>query len=639
MKRTLRFGAVLLSAFAILASAIDCAEAQAPSGKLSGGSMQNQGGGAGVGAGGAGGSGGNSTAFFDSQMLAYGAINEIAFAISHSVCEGPNALPPGANVVIYDQTSFQNLQAWQALKAAIKTLEAEYQTLSDTIDAIAPPAKAEVPPIAPTTPAAAGSAFFAGSDVSGLISALGASTVNTATTFTIPDSTIAVALIHQFSRHDQFVHASPCFTPGQFKVSYFPLVGNASAQDTKFVTDLFANLNFQRTKIQRYLATRPQPAPSSVPQSQPQTGVPQVSGQTPGQTTPVDPLTSAFTDLNTQYDAIVATLTTSVSQNQTPTATGSPVGVTSIVDGARVEVAMEDLNTYILYADIVAAGGIQKDFKNFITILLTGDWIRYSGGAIVNYGLIKADGTVVAADVLRYRTPYTHLWDSHEFEDLESTDSQDNLLTLCNHEAQAPWPGGARNTVKCNLLEPLGKRTRVAVDKPPPAAPTTPAVPPPGAETGGIAPAPAVRVAPPPGATPVAPVAPGAPVVPVPPPKASPLPPSKKPVAKSNTELDCRLMSAQKTTWAEFYLNVEKGELTYGGQIQNVTINTNNNHQYGFLGRAWGNTLNNPSFSEYGFNGTISRSTGDLFINGSWGGPTVASSISGKCSRVAAPKF
>ena len=212
MKRTLRFGAVLLSAFAILASAIDCAEAQAPSGKLSGGSMQNQGGGAGVGAGGAGGSGGNSTAFFDSQMLAYGAINEIAFAISHSVCEGPNALPPGANVVIYDQTSFQNLQAWQALKAAIKTLEAEYQTLSDTIDAIAPPAKAEVPPIAPTTPAAAGSAFFAGSDVSGLISALGASTVNTATTFTIPDSTIAVALIHQFSRHDQFVHASPCFT-------------------------------------------------------------------------------------------------------------------------------------------------------------------------------------------------------------------------------------------------------------------------------------------------------------------------------------------------------------------------------------------------------------------------------------------
>ena len=118
-------------------------------------------------------------------MLAYGALNQLSYAISRQVCE---KLPDGATIVLFDPTSFQNLQAWQAFATTGSLLEEAYGTLMTKADydRLIPPPKQKT---------AKGNiklfSFFAGSDVSGMITALAASTTNTPSQFTIPDSAMA----------------------------------------------------------------------------------------------------------------------------------------------------------------------------------------------------------------------------------------------------------------------------------------------------------------------------------------------------------------------------------------------------------------------------------------------------------------
>jgi hypothetical protein len=466
----------------MLLCAFACAQAPAAGAKTPG----QQAPGAGVQSPGGQQGGGGGTAFFDSQMLAYGSVNELAYSIAHSVCEGPHALKDGSKLIIYDQTSFQNLQAWQALKTALATLDKEYGTLTDTIAGLAPGTAPSQPPgaagigikpfSAPAAAAAvAGGPFFAGSDVSGLIGALAASTTNTATTFTVPDAAIAVELIHQFRRSDQFAH-TPC-SSGALPVTYYPLLGNAGRTNdpNAIVQPLFDTINKKRVIIQEYLATRPQAASS--PQAQTSGGNPGSQPPQGMQNSSADPLATAFTDLNTQYDAMVATITTSIAQNQAPSSgSGSPAaGVTSIVQGSQLEVALNDPNVYILYADVLAAGGIQRDIKNFFTVIFTGDFISYSGGVILNYALVKgSDGSVIDANVLRYRAPYTRLHHAHEIQSVERTNSNDNLLTLCNHEIRASWSGGADSSD--SGCDPTKKTTATVKAVPPPAPGPVPTV-------------------------------------------------------------------------------------------------------------------------------------------------------------------
>lgn len=66
--------------------------------------------------------------FFETQMLAYGSVNQLAYAIAHSVCAS-NAVNPGSTIVIFDQASYQNLQAWQAFKASASALQLAYGTI------------------------------------------------------------------------------------------------------------------------------------------------------------------------------------------------------------------------------------------------------------------------------------------------------------------------------------------------------------------------------------------------------------------------------------------------------------------------------------------------------------------------------
>src|SRR5580693_1761573 len=196
-------------------------------------------------AGASGSPGSQGSAFFNSQMLAYGSANEVADVIAESVCDGAKKLPNSSGIIIYDPTSFQNLQAWHALEAAATVLNSEYKALADVIAKMADKkasvaaASAGVPgssrqakvaanlatadsldatalsqsvaAVAAGAPSAAtggGSGpFLAGSDLSGLIGAIAASTTNNATTFAIPDATMAIAIMHSFGTRQTCVTA------------------------------------------------------------------------------------------------------------------------------------------------------------------------------------------------------------------------------------------------------------------------------------------------------------------------------------------------------------------------------------------------------------------------------------------------
>jgi hypothetical protein len=443
---------VLLTAFFVTAYG------QKGSGASAGGSGGKTGAGQSSGSGQSGSAqGSGASPFFETEMLAYGGANEIAYAVSHAICNA--GLGSNARVVIFDQVSFQNLQAWQSFKASAAVLESAYGTL------LPPPGKdaAASGTDAFGTDTARPASFFAGSDVSNLISALAASTTNTASTFTMPDSTIAIAILHQLPR------ACPTGRPTVF---YYPLKGDsANLKDAQTaLKNVFAPVNKARAAVQAAIEAN---------------YTNNISKQ-PDVTKNPDYL--VFADLNTQYDQWMATLVTSVAQNQQPGqfVAGPNIGVTSLLQGAEVERDLQTANTYVLYANTVVAGGTQRDRKNIFS-LFVGDFITYSGGLVVNFGLVSAStNRVVLADVIRYRTPNTRLHNAHEINSVESTDSDDNLFSLCGKEKKRHYPGGIETSEPCNVLGPTADAaapTVPAADAPaaaPPAAPAPqPAAPPP----------------------------------------------------------------------------------------------------------------------------------------------------------------
>jgi hypothetical protein len=318
-----------------------------------------------------------SNAYFESQMLAYGAMKQLSSNIAARVCSELKGKTT-ATLLIFDQASFQNLQAWQAFEASSVALEETYRTFLDdgkyqTIMKKADPDwKAENP-----------FSFFAGSDISGLVTALAASNTNTASQFTMPDSALALSIVNQIRTTCPESNGGP-------KLVYYPLLGNSTGRDasSKAVRAAMQGPVLLRQEVQKEL----------------------FSGDNKPTTT--DGKYAAFADINSVYDQWIETLITSIGQNQTQiqagiTNPGTP-GITSILQGAQLENQLNEDNTYLLYADIVAAGGTQKDIKNILTVLFTGDWLHYSGGLVLNVGLVTTKTpTIVFGDTLSYRVNFT----------------------------------------------------------------------------------------------------------------------------------------------------------------------------------------------------------------------------------------
>jgi len=369
---------------------------------------------------------GGATPYFETEMEAYGAVNQLSESIAGQVCH--DLANTSATVVIFDPASFQNVVAWQSFSATATALKAAYESLltQGEVDGLFPPPAAGAPPAGPFNRMATIPVTSA-SDLAGLITALASSTTNSASTFTIQDSTMAVSLAHQFQR---FQNAKKC----NVDVKYYPLFGSyVDLTDyNRAVLDAFGDLN----KLRRYIQHS--------------------NTFTTGST---DPKYLLFYDLNSQYDSLLKSIS-GLSQNQggqqqgggqnTPAngpANGAPTsapssgaGLMSLAQGAALNKLLTQDTTFVLYADVVAAGGTQRDRKNIFT-LITGDWISYSGGVIVNVALIhSADTSLALADTLRYRTGYAHhISDPREGESIENTNAGENEPSLCGQERRLHW--------------------------------------------------------------------------------------------------------------------------------------------------------------------------------------------------------
>jgi hypothetical protein len=129
------------------------------------------------------------------------------------------------------------------------------------------------------------------------------------------------------------------------------------------------------------------------------------------------PQITLFTNLDTTYNSFIAGLSA-------PSATTGQPLLSSIVQGFRIRSLMacvvdpndnenpscpgDDHPVIGVYVNVAFAGGTLQDRKNLITAVITGDWIRYSGGVSVNVVVFQIGGTkprILFADLLRYRTP------------------------------------------------------------------------------------------------------------------------------------------------------------------------------------------------------------------------------------------
>jgi hypothetical protein len=132
-----------------------------------------------------------------------------------------------------------------------------------------------------------------------------------------------------------------------------------------------------------------------------------------------DPRVAAFNSLDTSYNSFLTGLS---APNST---TGQPL-LSSILQGFRVRALMscaldpddkdkkkldcptDERPVIGVYVNVTSAGGTQQDRKNLITAVITGDWIRYSGGVSVNVIVFQVGGTkngILFSDLIRYRTP------------------------------------------------------------------------------------------------------------------------------------------------------------------------------------------------------------------------------------------
>lgn len=133
----------------------------------------------------------------------------------------------------------------------------------------------------------------------------------------------------------------------------------------------------------------------------------------------VDPRVAAFNSLDASYNSFLSGLS---APNAT---TGQPL-LSSILQGFRVRALMsctldpnDQANTKLdcptdekpvigIYVNVASAGGTQQDRKNLITAVITGDWIRYSGGVSVNVIVFQVGSKkngILFSDLIRYRTP------------------------------------------------------------------------------------------------------------------------------------------------------------------------------------------------------------------------------------------
>jgi len=389
----------------------------------------------------------SSSAAFESQMISFDALDEIADEITRQVCgatadtkrnlaavAAPSALGNTPTIVIFDQATLAAIQQYQAFTANGKVVIGAYETLSSDPKQLATSLhtdylqrsskyaaidtdkakelssqwskKANILADVDATGPAFGDPV---SDFTSLLQALAASSnAQTPGTVAIPDSAMAVILTNHLK------HADGCKTKA---IVYPPLFGAGSETDTAAVdiqTDIQV-VDDVRRKIHgevkdqndaykwKYFSS---PASPEVPAAGSTPAVP-AKPATPGSGDTV--LTAALTDVDGLYDNFMNSLL------QINSSTGV-AGSAAVIQGKQLSRLISGIKdtagnyttqpAYVLLATIVTAGGTTQDHKTFWTELSTGDTFTYNGGAAVGVALWRVtDTSPVYADVLRFKFP------------------------------------------------------------------------------------------------------------------------------------------------------------------------------------------------------------------------------------------
>jgi hypothetical protein len=92
-----------------------------------------------------------------------------------------------------------------------------------------------------------------------------------------------------------------------------------------------------------------------------------------------------------------------------PGTTTGTAALTGVLAGAQLLRKLRQGNTKILFWEGSAAGGTQRDRKNVITNIFTGDLLSYSGGAVLSFGMIDTStGALTNSSLHSIVVPYTH---------------------------------------------------------------------------------------------------------------------------------------------------------------------------------------------------------------------------------------
>lgn len=409
--------------------------------------------------------GASSSAAIESQMVTFGALDLIAKKVATETCS--NIYPTGSTgdktLVIFDQTTFANLAAYQGFVANALALKSLYFSLltpdeytnASTCIGNAPALRKQAddcirwtmqhPNAGQPCPVAhaigLSSTIDPFSDATSLLSAIAvASNSESPGSIVIPDSAMAVAVTRELKNDtSNACHANV----SHLTVVYPPLFGTASASDISpsDMQSVIDELHDVRSCVIRQMDARnnnwlqqqkPAPAPAPAPggggaspanpNCKSSCASASVNSSPAGNANPgasaatSDPITTpALTDVNGMYDSFMNSL-------QQVNSSSGTVGSGAIEQGYQLATVLAGPRgtpsatgqptfpnpSYILLASILSAGGTMRDHKSLWTALGNGDKITFSGGLMVNVALWQANGKLpLYADILRYRVPFS----------------------------------------------------------------------------------------------------------------------------------------------------------------------------------------------------------------------------------------
>jgi hypothetical protein len=330
-----------------------------------------------------------STASFESQMLAYTAIDKISKKAATEVCDKFKSLTdadrPKNMIVIYDQVSFATTMSYSAFAQNAAALVGAYGSL-------APRDKDAESGSGRVGTAAGGSgtslSYSPVSDLTGLLQAVAVS-ANTETygSVVIPDAAVAIALTRELIGNASCRRISVVYPPLFGQGSY----GNIAAKNIQgTIDDVNAARRTAHNRVTAALTTGTSVGPAPASPSY---------------------YSTALADIDVLYDNFINSLLQ-------PNSSTGVLGSAAVVQGKALTDLLTDhagvhVPAFVLLATVVAAGGTMHDHKTFWTALTTGDKFTFSGGAIVAVSLWQASPTAnalspapVYSDVIHVRTDF-----------------------------------------------------------------------------------------------------------------------------------------------------------------------------------------------------------------------------------------